>query len=387
MALEMKLPDIGEGLTEAEIVQWLVAVGDEVGANQPLVEVETAKAVVEISAPRRGVLLHQGAAAGATLEVGALLAVIGELGEAWAAAAAPSAAAAARAAVADEMRTAVGGAAPRRAEGPVKAVPLVRRLARDLGVDLATVTGTGPGGAITRDDVHAAAAAGPAQSDAGAAPAAGEAVALSTTRRTIARNLSRSWIEIPHVTVWGPADATRLLSARNRRGGPLEAYLVRAVLPVLAAFPDFNATYDGETLTRYTTVGMGVAIDTDAGLVVPVVKDAGGRSPADLAAEIERLIAGAQSRRLTPDDMVGGTFTVSNVGAVGGGYGTPIIPYGTTAILSVGRARDDVVVHNGGIHVAPLFPVALSFDHRIIDGASAARFLNTFVEALEAFAD
>ena len=384
MALEMKLPDIGEGLTEAEIVQWLVEVGDEVAANQPLVEVETAKAVVEISAPRRGILLHHGAAAGATLEVGALLAVIGEPGETWARAA-PTPTDAARAAVADEMRTAVGDATARPPGGPVKAVPLVRKLARDLGIDLATVTGTGPGGAITRDDVHAAAASAPETAAGTGAPAGEEVVALSTTRRTIARNLSRSWTEIPHVTVWGPADATRVLAARRSEDGPLEAYLVRAVLSVLAAFPDFNATFDGETLTRHTAVGMGVAMDTDAGLVVPVVKNAGGRSPAELAAEIERLIEGAQTRRLTPDDMVGGTFTVSNVGAVGGGYGTPIIPYGTTAILSVGRAREDVVVRDGGIRVAPLFPVALSFDHRVIDGASASRFLNAFVASLETF--
>ena len=227
--------------------------------------------------------------------------------------------------------------------------------------------------------MHAAsAAAAPSGDD--------EAVALSTTRRTIARNLSRSWAEIPHVTVWGPADATRLLAARSANGGPVEAYLVRAVLPVLVDFPDFNATFDGTTLTRHATVGMGVAIDTDAGLVVPVVKDAAERTAADLAAEIERLIAAARSRRLTPNEMVGGTFTISNVGAVGGGYGTPIIPFGTTAILSVGRAGDDVVVRDGGIRIAPMFPVALSFDHRVIDGAAASRFLSRCVASIEGFA-
>ncbi len=375
MALEMKLPDIGEGLTEADIVQWLVAVGDTVAANQPIVEVETAKAVVEISAPRSGVLLHQGAAAGATLEVGGLLAVIGEHGEAWQ----QPAAAAARSAIADEIRTAIGGTPAAAAAPSVKAVPLVRKLARDLGVDLGTVAGTGPNGQITRGDVEAAAQGSPRVT------AADESVPLSTTRRTIARNLSRSWAEIPHVTVWGPADATQLLAVRQSGGGPLEAYLVEAVLPLLAEFPDFNATFDGTDLTRHRAVGMGVAIDTAAGLVVPVVHDAAARDHADLSAEIERLIAAAQARTLSLDDLSGGTFTISNVGAVGGGYGTPIIPHGTTGILSIGRARDEVVAGDGAIRIAPMFPVALSFDHRVIDGAAGSLFLNRFVARLESF--
>jgi len=373
MAFEMRLPDIGEGLTEADVVQWLVALGDEVVANQPLVEVETAKTVVEISAPRAGFLLYQGAGAGATLQVGALLAVIGGRDETWAATIDPPAPAAAS----PPGETAGSSARP---PASVKAMPLIRKLAGDLGVDVATITGTGPGGAITRSDVEAAAAVRPP-------PAGGdtEPVTLPSTRRTIARNLSRSWAEIPHVTVWGPADATRLLAARSSGGWPLETYLVLAVLPVLAEFADFNATFDGTTLTRHRAVGMGVAMDTEAGLVVPVVRDAAARTPASLATEIERLAVAARSRRLTPADVAGGTFTISNVGAVGGGYGTPIIPYGTTAILSVGRAADDVVVRDQAIRIAPVFPVALSFDHRVIDGAAGSRFLNRFVAAIEQF--
>ena len=384
MSLEMKLPDIGEGLTEADIVQWLVEVGREVAANQPIVEVETAKAVVEISTPREGVLLHQGAAAGTTLEVGGLLAVIGDPGETWEGSPTTPEVDAARNAVADELRTAIGGAAtatasvPRAEGGAVKAVPLIRKLARDRGIDLTRIAGTGPNGQITRGDVEAAA------SNAGA-PAQTESVALSTMRRTIARNLSRSWTEIPHVTVWGPADATAVLAARQANGGPVEAYLIQVAVGILADFPEFNATLEESALTYHSSVGMGFAVDTDAGLVVPVVPDAGAKTHAELVSEIDRLAAAARARTLTLDDLSGGTFTISNVGAAGGGYGTPIIPHGTTAILSIGRARDEVVARDGAIRIAPMFPLALSFDHRVIDGVAGSRFLAAVTDALESF--
>jgi pyruvate dehydrogenase E2 component (dihydrolipoamide acetyltransferase) len=208
---------------------------------------------------------------------------------------------------------------------------------------------------------------------------------LTATRRAIAANLTRSWTEIPHVTVWGPADAGAVLAARKESGGPLEAHLTRAVLPVLREFPEFNASFDGSTLTRRATVNMGYAVAADAGLVVPVVRDVADLSPSDLAGRIEAAITAATSRRLSPDDMTGATFTISNVGAVGGGYGTPLIPHGTTAILSVGRAKDDVVVRDGGIRIAPVFPLALSFDHRVIDGVRGSQFLNRIVEELETY--
>ncbi len=380
MAFELKLPDIGEGLTEAEVVEWLAGVGQAVAANEPIVSVETAKAVVDISAPRAGVLLHQGAPEGTILEVGKLLAVIGDQGEVWqeAGTATPPATSSAAAEPAETTGAAATAATGAR---PARAVPLVRKLAKTLGVDLAAVVGTGAAGQVTRADVEAAAAgttAAPAPEVAG-----GGDVALSATRRAIAANMTRSWTEIPHVTVWGPADGTALLALREVQGAPVDVYLIRAALPVLAEFPDFNAHFDGTTLTHVPDVHMGVAIETPAGLVVPVVRNAHRLSEPELTAEIARLVEAAQSRRLTPDEMAGNTFTVSNVGAVGGGYGTPIIPHGTTAILSAGRAKDDVVVRNKAIAIAPLIPVALSFDHRVIDGASASRFLNRFVEELE----
>lgn len=385
MAHEIRLPDIGEGLTEAEIVSWMVEVGDEVKANQPILEVETAKAVVEISPPQGGILIHRAAPAGTTIEVGGLLAVIGAAGETWGDADPAESPTASEPGTTSSSTPPPAPAAPSR--GPVKAVPLIRKLAKDLGVDLATVTGTGARGQVTRSDI-AAAAGTPDRS--GEATAQGSASAdlsprrLSPTRRAIAANLTRSWTEIPHVTVWGPADGTALLAAKSRDGGSLEGHLIRTAIPVLRQFPEFSANFDGETLTPATAPSIGLAVDTSAGLVVPVVVDAANRT--DLEDEIARLIDAAINRKLRPNDMSGATFTISNVGAVGGGYGTPVIPYGTTAVLSVGRAVDDVIVRNRGIHIAPVFPIALSFDHRVIDGALGSRFLNSIIDQIERYA-
>jgi pyruvate dehydrogenase E2 component (dihydrolipoamide acetyltransferase) len=367
LAYELSLPDIGEGLTEAEVVRWLAGPGDEVEANQPLVEIETDKAIVEIPSPQSGIILHQGAQPGTVIQVGDLLAVIGAAGESWSA---PETAAAASPAV-----TATAAAVTAQpAGGKSKAVPLVRKLARELGVDLDGVIGTGASGQITRDDVMAAAA--------GESPTHGEA--LSKLRRTIAEHMTRSWEDIPHVTVWGPAEATGLLAAKHASGVSIETLLVQAVLPALAQFPAFSANFDGTRLTVRTSYDIGVAVDTEAGLMVPVVRDAGSRGVEALDKEIGRLVAGAQSRTLTTDELRNQSFTISNVGAVGGGYGTPIIPHGTTAVLSVGRARDEVIARDGQPVVAPMLPVALSFDHRIIDGSTGTRFLNRVIESIEA---
>ncbi|MGA9597441.1 MAG: dihydrolipoamide acetyltransferase family protein [Acidimicrobiia bacterium] len=377
MAYELKLPDIGEGLTEAEVVSWMARVGDTVAANQPLVEVETDKAVVEIPSPRSGSLLHIGGEPGATLHVGDLLAVIGDEDESWepeqpAASAPPEASPVVPAATAPGTATA-------------RAMPIVRKRARELGVDLAAVAGTGPGGKITRTDVEKAAREPSAGESQPAATSAFEGETLSALRRTIARNLTRSWTEIPHVTVWRSVDATSVLAARAETGLLLEAILVKAVVPVLAELPEFNATFDGVHLHKSEGAHVGVAMATDAGLMVPVVRNAETMNLRELTVEIERLAGGARERTLGLGELSGGTFTVSNVGAVGGGFGTPIIPYGTTAIVSVGRAEDDVIVRDGAIAIAKVFPVSLSFDHRIIDGALASRFLLAYAAALKTY--
>jgi pyruvate dehydrogenase E2 component (dihydrolipoamide acetyltransferase) len=442
MAREFRLPDIGEGLTEAEIVRWVVPVGGTVAADETVVEVETDKAVVEIPSPFAGVVLHHGAGEGEVVEVGEILVVVGEAGEVWP----PGAEGEAASDAADEPATSDSDdeqseqeqattAAPREAapivgtlsedaeELPsrseqitdfvtrVQALPLVRKLAKDLGVDLSSIQGSGPNGRITREDVLAVAGAGqdgpvevppaptlppvptiPSEAQttmpAGARPAS-ERRPLSKLRRTIAANMSRSWSEIPHVTTFDEVDASRLLAMRDKLGRrhdtkiPLEALIVKAVSPVLREFPDFNASLEDDELVLHGRQDIGIAVDTPDGLLVGVIRNADRRSVMALAQEVRRLGTAAKERKLAPDELTGQTFTVSNIGAVGGGFGTPIVPAGTVAILSVGRALEKPVAHGGRVEIAPLLPLSLSYDHRVIDGGLGRRFMAMLLENLE----
>jgi pyruvate dehydrogenase E2 component (dihydrolipoamide acetyltransferase) len=449
VAREFRLPDIGEGLTEAEIVRWLVAEGDEVAEDQPIVEVETDKAVVEIPSPYAGVILTQGGAEGDVIAVGDVLVTIGEPGEARA----PSPALEKTGGeVSDSQPEPIVGTLGEEAElltvsrdesaplpPAVQALPIVRKLARDNGIDLETVTGSGPGGRITRADVEAAIAESAAKEEEVAAepeivvepepgvaeepevvvepeaeptPAEPEVQAepvptvsptgtaepritgderrpLTRLRRTIAANMARSWSEIPHVTTFEDADATRLLEVRSALGDrhgmkvPIEALVIKAVLPAIDEFPEFNAELDGDDLILHGARDVGIAVDTPEGLLVAVIRDAGSRSVLELAREVRRLGEGAKERTLRPDELTGQTFTVSNIGAVGGGHGTPIVPPGTTAILSVGAARLKPVVYDDDLAIAPVMPLSLSYDHRVIDGAVGRRFMALVLENIE----
>jgi pyruvate dehydrogenase E2 component (dihydrolipoamide acetyltransferase) len=388
VAYEFLLPDIGEGLTEAEIVRWVVAVGETVEADAPLVEVETDKAVVEITSPHGGVVLYHGAAPGEVLNVGAVLTVIGQPGESWS----PADAAPIVGTLVEEAEILPSriGRDDEPAVEAIKALPLIRKLAKDLGVDLGGVQGTGPGGRISREDVRAL--AGRSKGTPAAPGVAGEGeerVRLSRMRRTIADHMERSWREIPHVTTFDLVRADRLLDLRGALSArydipvPIETLVVMAVLPVLAEFGEFNATLDGEDLILKRHYDIGIAADTPDGLILPVVRRADGLALLSLAGEIARLAAAARSRTLTPDELSGATFTVSNIGAVGGGHGTPIIPHGTTAILSVGRAEAQAVVHGGAVTIARMMPLSLSYDHRVIDGGLGRRFMARLRENLE----
>jgi pyruvate dehydrogenase E2 component (dihydrolipoamide acetyltransferase) len=201
--------------------------------------------------------------------------------------------------------------------------------------------------------------------------------------------MSRSWAEIPHVTTFDDVDATRLLEIRSALGArhdlkiPIEALVVKAVIPALLAFPEFNSTLEGDDLVLHASLHIGIAVDAPDGLLVAVIRDAGGRGVLELAAEVRRLGDGAKARSLAPEELTGQTFTVSNIGAVGGGHGTPIVPYGTTAILSVGRAQDRVIVAEGELAIAPVMPLSLSYDHRVVDGAQGRRFMSLVIENLE----
>jgi pyruvate dehydrogenase E2 component (dihydrolipoamide acetyltransferase) len=372
VANEFHLPDIGEGLTEATILAWYVDVGEPVGLDEPLVEVETDKAVVDIPAPFAGVVLHHGAAAGDVIEVDALLVVVGEAGESWepSGGASGSADAAPIVGTLDEAPAIVPGGG----SNEVAALPKVRRLAAELGVDLSALSGSGVGGRVTEEDVRRA-----TTNDAGPT----DRVAMSPTRKAIADHLSRSWREIPHVTIYDAADADPLLARRAAAGKPmLEAMLIAALIPALGAHPEFNAAIAGDDILYRRYYDIGVAVDTPAGLMVAVVRDAAGKSVAELDAETRRLAAAAKARTLAPEELRGQTFTISNIGAVGGGYGTPLVPLGTSAILSVGRADPTAVVRDGEIAVGRRFPLSLSYDHRIIDGAAGRAFMAAVVAAL-----
>lgn len=426
MAREFRLPDIGEGLTEAEIVSWLVAEGDRVEADQPIVEVETDKAVVEIPSPYAGVVARHGGAEGDTIGVGSVLVVIAEEGEVVELAPEPKSRPPQEDSVfwddaakseplptrpvhepppivgtLDDEPEVIETAAssepvPRSA---VKALPVVRKLARDRGVDIESIVGTGPGGRITREDVESAAGVGPVESPVAArppeppveiaAPIVDERRSMTRLRRTIAANMSKSWAEVPHVTTFDDIDATRLLEVRTALGEryhtkiALEALVIKALLPALDEFPEFNATVDGDDLILHGARDIGVAVDTPDGLLVAVIRDAATMSVLELAAEVRRLGEGSKARTLTPGELTGQTFTVSNIGAVGGGHGTPIVPPGTTAILSVGRAQMKPVAYDGDIGIAPLMPLSLSYDHRVIDGGQGRRFMALLMENLE----
>ena len=382
MAYVFRLPDIGDGLTEADIVRWHAPVGGTVAVDEVLVEVETAKAVVDLPSPAAGTVLHHGAAEGVTLLVGAVLAVIGEPGESW-----QDEAPEAGRSGGVPSDPAGASAAEAGAGGEVKALPVVRRLAREQGVDLAAVSGTGPGGRITREDVIAAAAE--RQESEGKAERPGKRRRLSMLRRTIAGHMSSSWREIPHVTVFDLADAGRLLAARRAlaarhgRNIPMEALVVMAAAPALRRHREFNATLEGDELILHRDLDAGIAVDTEEGLLVPVIRRAGEKGLLELAEAVDDIADRGRARTLGPAELTGATFTVSNFGALGGSHGTPIIPSGTTAVLALGRAADAPVVRDGAVAVAPMMPLSLAFDHRVIDGGLGQRFLRMLIENLE----
>jgi pyruvate dehydrogenase E2 component (dihydrolipoamide acetyltransferase) len=421
VAQEFRLPDIGEGLTEAEIVRWLVPEGGHVDADQPVVEVETDKAVVEIPSPFAGTVLRHGGAEGETIRVGSVLLVIGD--ETEAADGKPQPDPIVSEPVRSDSAPPIVGNLVEEAEvlapiataatGPgaaVKALPVVRKLARDLGVEIDGIQGSGPEGRVTREDVMAVAPApassapatstsaetapgppepAPAPDPRPATSGQDERRPMSRLRRTIAANMAKSWAEIPHVTTFDQVNATRLLEIRSALGArhnlklPIEALVIKAVIPALEEFPEFNATLDGDDLIVHGAHDIGIAVDTPDGLLVAVIRGAGAMSVLEIAGEVRRLGEGARARLLSPDELSGQTFTVSNIGAVGGGLGTPIVPHGTTAILSVGRAEDGVVAVDGAPAVAPVLPLSLSYDHRVIDGAVGRRFMALVIENLE----
>ncbi|GAA2474829.1 dihydrolipoamide acetyltransferase family protein [Streptomyces gobitricini] len=490
--LEFKLPDLGEGLTEAEIVRWLVDVGDVVAVDQPVVEVETAKAMVEVPCPYGGVVTARFGEEGAELPVGAPLLTVavgatsapgagsatdpaGPAGGSpsadgsvpatgpgpatgsvsangsgpadgpgtshasgpategsgnvlvgygtaapaarrrrvrrdTAGSAAPASTAPAPANPAPASSVPAGpvpapaGAAPMAApvspapaDGPVPVIsPLVRRLAREKGVDLRRLRGSGPEGLILRADVERAVAAPraeetPAPAVAAVPGGAGERVPLRGVRGAVADKLARSRTEIPDATCWVDADATELMAARaamNAAGGPkisLLALLARICVAALARHPELNSRVDmaAREIVRLPEVHLGFAAQTDRGLVVPVVRDAHNRTAESLTAEFTRLTEAGRAGTLTPADLTGGTFTLNNYGVFGVDGSTPIINHPEAAMLGVGRIVPKPWVHEGQLAVRKVVQLSLTFDHRVCDGGTAGGFLRYVADCVE----
>ncbi|MDG4803893.1 dihydrolipoamide acetyltransferase family protein [Micromonospora sp. WMMD980] len=458
---EFNLPDLGEGLTEGEILAWLVKVGDDIELNQPIVEVETAKAAVEIPAKWAGRVQAIFHPEGATVEVGVPIIAIdtdpnaGPLEQSTTGApeqALPTPSAASLAAV--EVAPAegmvepglIGGAAPGgrtavlvgygprnapakrrprkgdvpaqataappapapapaapapavngngRVSGPVLAKPPVRKLAKDLGVDLAALTGSGPLGSITREDVQRAASGTPAAAEPPtvAAPAASVAsfgadreqrIPVKGVRKLTAENMARSAFTAPHVTEFLTVDVTRAMKALDRlrdrrewrdvRVSPL-LLVAKAVLLAVKRHPMVNSTWAGDEIVVKEYVNLGIAAATERGLIVPNIKDAGRLSLRELADAMTALVQTAKSGKTSPADMSGGTLTITNVGVFGVHTGTPILPPGESAILAFGAVRGQPWVHKGKVKPRLVTTLGLSFDHRIVDGELGSKFL------------
>jgi pyruvate dehydrogenase E2 component (dihydrolipoamide acetyltransferase) len=398
MAKDFKFPDVGEGMTEGEIVKWLVEEGDEVTIDQTLAEIETDKAIVEMPSPYAGTVLRRYFKNKDIVKVGQVLVTIGEKGET------PKGKAAAEATIEGSKpvphlefeKAAV-------AAGVVLATPRIRKLAQELGVDLGSVTGTGPQGRITEEDVRAAKtkiAAGPEKAPAIKVKAkydfygSIDRIPLRGVRRATAKRMAESVSTAAHVTHFDEADVTELAEVRERlkaealsKGVKLTflPFIIKALITSLKLHPLFNASLDDENeeilVKKYYNIG--IAVDIPEGLIVPVIKAADQKTLFELAQDIQSLAESAKARSLDLADLKGGTFSITNVGAISGEAATPIINYPEVAILATMKIADRVRAVNGLAAVRKTLPLCLSFDHRVVDGAEAARFMKDLIGFLE----
>ena len=427
------LPDLGEGLDEAELIKWRVSVGDEIKEHETLAEMETDKALVEVPSPWTGTVSELCGSAGDMIKVGAVLVRYGNGGsntETVAVEATATTEPAADEAASEDAGTVVGSvsgeltvsdrfarkteddSSAEQVRGKALATPAVRRIARELGVDINLIAGSGRGGRVTASDVH-----GFSQGDASSAPAptsvsggfAPQAVAIPAdlppvdagnvvetipfrgVRRKIAEALDRSVKTAVHFTVVDEADVTDLDLKRKEYAKVLGAkmsmlpFVMSAICKALRSHPSLNAIVDDaqSQILRKDAVNLGCAVDTEHGLMVPVIHGANTLSIGQLGQAVGELARGCKDRSIERERLAGGTFTISNVGSYGGMFATPIINYPEVAILAVGRAKEKVLAENGRMFVGTVMPLSLSCDHRVVDGAEGARFLNTVVRLLE----
>lgn len=399
MATRVDMPQLGLTMEQGTVLKWLKREGDEVRKGEPLVMIQTEKVEYEMESPGAGVLRKILAGEGTDLPVGAPLGILGTADEEISALVAGAAGAKAPAAGPAPAPTgqSAGVAAPTRAPGEkVKISPAARKMAEEHGIPIASLTGTGPEGRIVREDVERAIAAGPG---AGAVPpaaveaAAARRIPLSGIRKVIFDRMGESWRTAARVTLVAEADLTGLMALRRERLPQWERewgikvtasdLIHQAVAAALRDQPRVNCRLDGQEIRVEADVHLAFAVDLGEGLVAPVIKNADRKSLAELAREARDLAERARAGRLLPDDLAGGTFTVTNLGAYGVDLFTPVINQPQGAILGVGRIAEKPVVRDGGIHIRTMMALCLVFDHRLVDGAPAARFLARVKDLLE----
>ncbi|MCB1068756.1 MAG: 2-oxo acid dehydrogenase subunit E2 [Kiritimatiellae bacterium] len=433
MAIEIKLPELGENISEGDIVNILVSEGDTVTVDQPLLEIETGKATVEVPAPQAGVIGKIHVSEGDKASVGTVIVTL-EAGDSSPAAAEPPAqeekkpepapapkaaeeAPAPAPAPTPSAKPAKKAAVPSRpAPAPVAvalpssnlapASPSTRQFAREVGVDINQIEGTGPGGRVSIEDVKAfsrAAQAGTARPAGGVAAAPlpdfgkwgdVEVEEINTIREVTAQHMAASWNTIPHVTIHEKIDLTALEALRKASKSKAEAagvkltltaFLIKIAASGLKLFPRFNAALDlvNHQMIYRKYYNIGVAVDTDKGLLVPVLRNVDQMNVIQIAKSLGAIADKAKARRISPDDLQGGCFTITNIGGIAGGFFTPIVNYPEVAILGVGRAAMEPVMIDGLFQPRLMLPLSLSFDHRVIDGADGARFIKWLNEAIQ----
>jgi len=402
LSYDFRLPDLGEGIAEGEIVKWLVKEGDKVEEHQPIVELETDKAVVQVPSPKSGIILQINGKPGEKIHVGEVLCSIGEQGEK--AKAQPKKSTTVMGvleeAVEDEHEKVPLKMQPiipkKSADASVAVLPAVRKLAQEMNVDLSKVQGSGPGGRITEDDIRKGTGKAEAKSPTVTFEKFGRVLRLPLKgiRKTIAENMTQSLKTAAHVTHMDYADVTKLAAFREKEKEEAEKkgvhltfmpFIVKACVLALKEFPYVNSSLDDEKqeIVIKQFYHIGIAVDTQAGLMVPVIHNANEKTILEIARDIWRTAELARTREIQLKDLQGGTFTITNIGSLGGEFATPVINYPECAILALGRMSEKAVVVDGKVVVRKILPLSLSFDHRIIDGAMAAKFVNEVKRHLE----
>ena len=415
MVYEFKFPDVGEGIHEGEIVKWLVKEGDKIRADEPLGEIETDKAIVEMPSPKTGTILKLHVQAGGIIHVGEVMvtileeheteedakkhmeakkedvpytgSVVGFVEEAKGISPIYGAKAHATSASTSSVVT-----------GAVQAIPAVRNLAKQLNVDLANIKGTGADGRITIDDVQKA-AGGAKKEPAGIKVVKKydffgyiDRVPLHGVKKAVAAKMTESIFTAAQLTNTHEADVTELAALREKQKSQYEKegvkltfmpFIVKSAALSLMQHPYLNASLEGEEIILKKYYNIGVAVDSEEGLFVPVLKAAQEKDIKTIAKEMQKLSEDVKNRKVNMMDLKGGTFTISNLGSVGVGFFTPIINYPESAILGVGRLAEKPVARNGKIEIRKIMPLSLTYDHRIVDGAQAARFMIDFIKRLE----